>query len=74
LFLFFIYVSTFSNIRLIINNPIVKIIGVEKEFVHAIKIPIELITHIKAAVVTPTILSSFFIITPAPKNPIPVII
>lgn len=55
-------------------KPMVRTIGIAYESIDADKIPIAEATQIKAAVVTPTILSSVFIIAPAPKNPTPVTI
>lgn len=54
-------------------RPIVNIIGVIVDPIPH-KIPIALTTQMKEAVVIPTILSSVFIITPPPRNPIPVTI
>ena len=65
--------STPSKYEDMNKSPIVKIIGIRIVPIPH-NIPIPDITHIKAAVVTPIILSSCFIITPPPKKPIPVTI
>ena len=55
-------------------KPMVRRTGTVYESIDAVNIPIAEATQINAAVVTPTILSSVFMIAPAPKNPTPVTI